>query len=147
MQQAMDKAKEKANEDPQLAQGKATDVNYADKMTTKVASKNVHINFATGSATIDQSSYALLNEIYSSAIAAEGLKVGVYGHTDNTGDPSKNITLSQARAESVKSYLIEKGLAANRIESQGFGDAQPIASNGTAAGKAQNRRVEIALGN
>jgi outer membrane protein OmpA-like peptidoglycan-associated protein len=71
----------------------------------------------------------------------------VYGHTDNTGDPNKNQQLSEARAESVKQYLIKKGLPTERIESKGFGDQQPIADNGTSVGKAKNRRVQIVLGN
>lgn len=132
---------------PELLEGKALKVDYSAAITTKVASKSEHINFATGSAIISPSSYSLLNEIASNAIASEGLKVGVYGHTDNTGDPTKNVTLSEARAASVAQYLIQHGLSSERIESKGFGDEKPIADNNTAAGKAQNRRVEIALGN
>jgi OmpA-OmpF porin, OOP family len=132
---------------PELLEGKALKVDYSGAITTKVASKAVHVNFATGSATISPSSFQMLNEIASDAIASEGLKVGVYGHTDNTGDESKNVVLSEARAASVAQYLIQHGLTSERIESKGYGDAQPIADNNTAAGKAQNRRVEIALGN
>lgn len=126
--------------------GKALVTQYADNITEKVASKNVQINFNTGSAEILPSSYGLLNQIFSEAVSSQGLKVGVYGHTDNTGDPAKNQTLSEARAESVKNWLLKKGLPAEQIESKGYGDQQPIADNETTAGKAKNRRVEIALG-
>ena len=132
---------------PELLEGKALTVQYSDKITTKVASKNVQINFETGSATISASSFALLDNIYTNAVSAEGLKVGVYGYTDNVGSPEKNQTLSEARAESVKQYLLSKGLSAERIESKGFGDQKPVADNKTAEGRSQNRRVEIALGN
>jgi len=131
---------------PELLSGKALEVQYASKMTQKVASKDVQINFETGSAMIDPSSYETLDQIYTGATAAEGLKVGIYGHTDNTGDPTKNQTLSEQRAESVKQYLMKKGLSENRLETKGYGDSQPIASNKTASGKAKNRRVQIVLG-
>jgi OmpA-OmpF porin, OOP family len=131
---------------PELLEGKALDVQYAPKITQTVASRNVQINFETGSAIISPSSYEIIDQIYTSAQAAEGLKIGVFGHTDNTGDPTKNQTLSENRAEAVKQYLIKKGLGENRLESKGFGDTQPLMSNKTINGKAQNRRVQIVLG-
>lgn len=132
---------------PELLEGKALTIDYANTITEKVASKTVQINFATGSAEISPSSFGLLNTIFSSAVASQGLKVGVYGYTDNTGNPDKNQALSEARAESVKNYLIHKGLDQNQIESKGYGQENPVADNNTVAGKAKNRRVEIALGN
>lgn len=132
---------------PELLEGKALKIDYSSPIENKVASKNVQINFETGSATIDPSSYALLDNLYSSAVASEGLKVGVYGHTDNTGNPDKNQQLSEARAQSVQQYFIKKGLPSERIEAKGLGDTKPMADNTTTAGKAKNRRVEIALGN
>jgi outer membrane protein OmpA-like peptidoglycan-associated protein len=131
---------------PELLEGKALEVQYASNITQTVASKNVQINFETGSATISSSSYETLDQIYTSAQAAEGLKVGIYGHTDNTGSADKNQVLSEQRAESVKQYLLKKGLDAARLESKGYGDTQPIGDNHTAAGKAKNRRVQIVLG-
>ena len=65
------------------------------------------------------------------------------GHTDNVGKPDKNMDLSNRRAASVKNYFISKGINADRLNSQGFGDTKPIADNKTSAGRAQNRRVEI----
>ena len=71
--------------------------------------------------------------------------VNVLGFTDSTGSQDLNMRLSQQRAESVASALITQGVAANRIRTTGMGPANPIASNSTAEGKAQNRRVEITL--
>jgi outer membrane protein OmpA-like peptidoglycan-associated protein len=88
----------------------------------------------------------VLDDILKSSVVAEGLKVGIYGHTDNTGNDAANQQLSEARAASVKAYLIAKGLVESRLESKGFGSAQPIADNNSTTGKAQNRRVQIVLG-
>jgi outer membrane protein OmpA-like peptidoglycan-associated protein len=119
---------------------------YSAAITSEVSSKSYQIQFETGSAVIRAESYRLLDEILQSAVVAEGLKVGVYGHTDNTGSAQTNQVLSESRAESVKRYLLSKGLAENRIESKGFGPAKPVADNTTAAGRAKNRRVQIVLG-
>ncbi|MBL4678040.1 MAG: OmpA family protein, partial [Mucilaginibacter sp.] len=67
------------------------------------------------------------------------------GHTDNTGSKDLNMRLSKDRAEAIKTYLVEKGANASRIEATGYGQLQPIASNKTAAGRQQNRRVEFTL--
>lgn len=130
----------------ELMEGKALTVSYSNEITNEVSSKSYQIQFETGSAVIKQASYKLLDEILQSAVVAEGLKVGIYGHTDNVGNDGSNQKLSEERANAVKSYLLSKGLPAQRIESKGFGSANPIADNNTAAGKAQNRRVQIVLG-
>jgi len=131
---------------PELLQGKAIETKYAEQITDAVSSKSYHIEFETGSAAIKPSSYQLLDEIFESAVVAEGLKVGVYGHTDNKGSDDVNIPLSQKRAEAVKAYLLRKGLKENRIEAQGYGSQKPIADNSNEAGRSKNRRVEIVLG-
>lgn len=130
----------------ELMEGKALQVSYSNEITSEVSSKSYQIQFETGSAVIKPDSYKLLDEILQSSVVAEGLKVGVYGHTDNTGNADANQKLSEDRANSVKSYLISKGLVAERIESKGFGPAKPIGNNATATGRAQNRRVQIVLG-
>ncbi|MNC32236.1 putative lipoprotein YiaD precursor [compost metagenome] len=71
--------------------------------------------------------------------------VNVVGYTDSTGSQELNMKLSQQRADGVGSALITQGVAANRVRTTGAGPANPIASNSTAEGKAQNRRVEITL--
>lgn len=130
----------------ELMEGKALTVAYSKEITNEVSSKSYQIQFETGSAVIKPESYKLLDEILQSSVVAEGLKVGVYGHTDNVGNAQSNQKLSDDRANSVKSYLLSKGLTAERIESKGFGADKPIADNTTVAGRAKNRRVQIALG-
>ncbi|MGC4103558.1 OmpA family protein [Ferruginibacter sp.] len=131
---------------PDLMQGKAIETKYADQITAAVSSKSYSIEFETGSANIKPGSYKMLDEIFESAVVAEGLKIGVYGHTDNSGSDVTNIPLSEKRANAVKNYLQKKGLQVNRIEAKGFGSVKPIADNSTEAGKSKNRRVEIVLG-
>jgi outer membrane protein OmpA-like peptidoglycan-associated protein len=131
---------------PELMEGKAIETKYADEITSEVSSKSYSIQFQTGSANIKPESYKMLDEIFESAVVAEGLKLGVYGYTDNSGSDVVNIPLSEKRATAVKAYLIQKGLTDNRIEAKGFGATKPIADNSTEIGRSQNRRVEIVLG-
>ena len=132
---------------PELLEGKALETDYSDDITSTVSSKDVHINFEFGSANISQSSISTLNEIYSSAVTAEGLKIGVFGHTDDVGNPESNLNLSERRAQAVKDFLTRKGIPTQRIEVRGYGEDRPIAPNTTEAGRAANRRVQITLGN
>ena len=131
---------------PELLQGKAIETNYAAEITSEISSKSYSIEFETGSANIRPSSYKLLDEIFESAVVAEGLKIGVYGHTDNVGNDAINTPLSEQRADAVRGYLLKKGLKENRMEAKGFGSTKPVADNSTEAGRAKNRRVEIVLG-
>jgi OOP family OmpA-OmpF porin len=71
--------------------------------------------------------------------------VTIVGHTDSTGPADYNMGLSQRRAETVRSYLVGKGIAADKITAKGMGETQPAASNATREGRAQNRRVEIII--
>lgn len=71
--------------------------------------------------------------------------ISIYGYTDNTGREEYNLSLSKQRAASVKQYLVQQGVAANRMTTDGLGIADPIASNDTEAGRAKNRRVEFAI--
>ena len=131
---------------PELLQGEAAKVEYSSNITNAVSSKNYSISFETGSDVIKPDSYKMLDEIFSSSVIAENLKLGIYGHTDNVGNESANNTLSERRANAVKAYLLKKGVTEAQIEAKGFGSSKPIAENTTAAGKAKNRRVEIVLG-
>ena len=121
-------------------------VTYSNEITNKVSSKSYQIQFETGSSVIKPESYAQLDEILKSAVVAEGLKLGVYGHTDNQGTDLINNKLSEDRANAVKSYLVSKGISVSRIEAKGFGSSKPVGNNNTADGRAQNRRVQIVLG-
>jgi OOP family OmpA-OmpF porin len=131
---------------PELLEGKAIETNYASQITETVSSKSYSIEFETGSAVIKSSSFKMLDEIFESAVVAEGLKLGVYGHTDNVGTDETNQPLSERRADAVKAYLMKKGLTDNRIESKGYGSEKPIADNSSETGRRRNRRVEIVLG-
>jgi OmpA-OmpF porin, OOP family len=131
---------------PELMEGKAIESKYASEITSEVSKKSYSIEFQTGSAILKPSSYKLLDEIFESAVVAEGLKLGVYGHTDNVGSDVTNVPLSDQRALAVKQYLLKKGLKPERIESKGYGSSKPVADNNTEAGKSKNRRVEIVLG-
>jgi len=131
---------------PELMQGKAIETKYAEEITSEVSSRSYSIEFETGSANIKAASYKMLNDIFESAVVAEGLKIGVYGHTDNIGSDAVNVPLSEQRADAVKTYLAQKGLKENRIEAKGFGATKPIADNSTGVGRSKNRRVEIVLG-
>lgn len=71
--------------------------------------------------------------------------INIYGHTDNVGKDDYNQKLSERRANSVKAYLTSKGIGASRLNAMGMGEASPVATNDTAAGRAQNRRVEFAI--
>jgi outer membrane protein OmpA-like peptidoglycan-associated protein len=74
-----------------------------------------------------------------------GLKLEVEGHTDNVGQDDYNQQLSEKRGEAVRAYLVGQGMAQSSVSSKGLGESQPVASNETAAGRQQNRRVEIVI--
>jgi OOP family OmpA-OmpF porin len=131
---------------PELLEGKAIETQYASEITSEVSSRSYHIEFETGSAVIRPESYKMLDEIFESAVVAEGLKLGIYGHTDNSGSDEVNLPLSEKRAGAVKDYMLSKGLALTRIETKGYGAAKPVADNSTVEGRSRNRRVEIVLG-
>lgn len=119
-------------------------VDYSTTKTSVMASGDFQIKFATGSANIQSSSNSDLNSIYNLLIQAEGTKVRVIGHTDNTGSDAVNTPLSKKRANSVVDYLISRGISRDRIqEVDGKGSSTPVANNNTASGRAQNRRVQV----
>ena len=89
--------------------------------------------------------YGTLNQVAQTLAAYPQTLIDVYGHTDPSGGDAINIPLSRNRAESVASYLSQQGVNRARIATQGFGSSQPIADNGTEAGRSQNRRVEIRI--
>ena len=71
--------------------------------------------------------------------------IEVAGHTDNTGDPAANLSLSQARAASVVKYLTDRGISEGRLKARGYGDTKPLAPNDTEENKAKNRRTEFTI--
>jgi len=103
----------------------------------------LYINFDTASAKIKPDSNATIEEIVEMLNADKTLNISIEGHTDSTGDPAGNQRLSEMRAKSVMSALIEKGIKASRLTSKGFGRTKPVADNKTEEGRAKNRRVEL----
>lgn len=101
------------------------------------------VEFKTGSAELTFESYAILNGIVDQLKDYPEVRIEIRGYTDNIGKRSKNMRLSQKRAQSVKQYLINKGVAGSRLVAIGFGPDNPIASNRNAAGRRQNRRIEF----
>lgn len=102
------------------------------------------INFAVSSATILPNSYDELDKIIK-IIMKKKVRVRIEGHTDVQGTASFNQTLSMKRAESIKKYLVQKGIEANNLEIAGYGSSKPVASNITPAGRSLNRRVEFII--
>ena len=86
-----------------------------------------------------------LNDVASTLVQYESTYIDVYGHTDSTGSDAYNQTLSERRAQSVSSYLSSQGVQSARLATRGYGESQPVASNTTEDGRAQNRRVEIRI--
>ena len=101
------------------------------------------ITFATGSAALNSSSTTTLASVADVLAKYTDTTIQVIGHTDSTGSDAINEPLSRNRAAAVANFLSNRGVAANRISVAGMGSRQPIASNTTTDGKAQNRRVEI----
>lgn len=102
--------------------------------------------FATGRAVILPESFALLGEVAAALEAhPEITRLEVAGHTDDVGEDPRNLTLSQARARSVMDWLVDHGVAAARLSARGYGETRPIVDNGTARGRAMNRRVEFVI--
>ena len=103
------------------------------------------ILFQTGKASFEKQTFAVLQSITAILKEYPESKFLLEGHTDSDGKDEANLKLSKERAAAVKNYLVENGIAASRLTSEGFGETRPVASNKTKAGKAENRRVEVKL--
>jgi outer membrane protein OmpA-like peptidoglycan-associated protein len=101
------------------------------------------IQFAPRSAVVSAKSHSLLDQLASAAKLCPGATIEVAGYTDNAGKPELNQKLSERRAKAVVAYLVKNGVAAESLISTGYGEANPIADNATAAGRAKNRRTEF----
>jgi outer membrane protein OmpA-like peptidoglycan-associated protein len=102
------------------------------------------INFDTNSDVIRDESKPTIDKMAAMLKAKPDWKLMIEGHTDSSGGDAQNLPLSQRRADSVKAYLVNAGIAGGRLTAKGFGASQPLAGNETATGRAQNRRVELA---
>src|SRR5690606_10989710 len=114
----------------------------ADKKGVDAAIKNLELE--TGKSTIRSTSYAQLDRV-AAILIEKNFSLKLAGHTDNTGALQTNLPLSQDRPEAAKAYLLSKAPNATRIEATCHGPNPPIASNSTAEGRQQNRRVEFTL--
>ena len=101
--------------------------------------------FDTGMSTLKPGAREKLAKISGIVLAHPGLKLEVEGHTDSVGGDEYNQRLSESRANSVREYLIKESVNPNTITAHGFGKARPVATNDTAVGRQQNRRVELVV--
>jgi OOP family OmpA-OmpF porin len=101
------------------------------------------IRFVSGRATIDPDSAGLLDRLIETALRCPTVNIEIAGHTDTDGEDAFNQALSEKRAQAVADYLVKAGLPANRFTATGYGSTQPVATNDTDEGKAQNRRIEF----
>jgi len=101
------------------------------------------VNFDFNKADIRPDARPVLDEAIRTLKEAGDVRVSVEGHTDSVGSNSYNEGLSVRRAKSVAAYLARGGISADRLEISGYGETRPVASNDTADGRAQNRRVEL----
>ena len=135
------------NEFPKLEEDKSSE----SKESIAAVQKSIdqlnlnNIAFVHGSATLSEKANSTLDEIVRSLQQHADIKLRVEGHTDNTGDANYNLDLSGKRAQSVVDYLIAHGIDARRLEANGYGDRQPIATNETKEGRSKNRRIEFKL--
>src|SRR5437867_5774736 len=102
------------------------------------------VTFDSNKATLTPESLKILDDVAASLLSYPGVRIEVKGYTDSTGGPTRNQKLSESRANAVRDYLISKGVPAERIAARGYGQSNPIATNATPEGRAQNRRVELA---
>ncbi|MDQ8730303.1 OmpA family protein [Bradyrhizobium sp. LHD-71] len=102
-----------------------------------------HIRFVSGQADIDNDSRGLMDRLVEIALRCPTSNLEIVGHTDSDGDEATNMRLSERRAQAVLDYMLRAGLPADRLHAVGYGQTQPVASNDTAEGKAQNRRIEF----
>ncbi len=107
------------------------------------AQGKVIIGFSYNSNELPQESYDLLDQIAEYLLANPGIAIQVKGYTDSVGNTSYNVSVSQFRANSIKSYLVGKGVDSQQLTAIGLGPKDPIASNDTPEGRERNRRVEI----
>ncbi len=122
----------------------ADKADYTKEASEVMASGEWKINFNSGSAAIKGNSNSDLEKIYNLLIQAENSKVTIVGHTDNVGNGDLNLQLSKSRAQAIVNYLKQKGIPVSRFQLvDGKGADDPIATNATESGKAQNRRVVI----
>lgn len=128
--------------------GTATKIDYSENKGEAFASRSWKIEFETGSAQITPAGEVELEKLFDAVNIAENARVDIIGHTDDVGDATQNLTLSEKRAKAVKTWLLNRSansFPAERFSIEGKGEMEPVAQNTTPAGRQQNRRVQITL--
>lgn len=124
---------------------KVTPAPVVEKVEVKVEKVNLHINFETDSAKIDKASVPRVEKFSTFLKKAPSYKAEIIGHTDSTASDAYNDKLSNNRANAVKDMIIQNGVAADRVSAVGKGEKEPVATNKTKEGRAENRRIEAQL--
>ncbi len=119
------------------------DVTISFEPAKVIVLENVEYDF--NKATIRSTSYNTLNDLYEAMLIKPNLVIEIGGHTDNVGDDKINQQLSQRRADAVKQYLVKKGIKPERIQTKGYGESMPIATNDSDKGRQKNRRTEVKI--
>ena len=111
----------------------------------KVTMKENMVNFGFDSSDLTSAAKANLDKLAQVLKNNMDTNINIYGHTDSKGTDAYNLSLSERRAAAVKSYLVAQGVSSSRMFTMGVGEKEPVASNDTDAGRAENRRVEFAI--
>ncbi|MEO6489762.1 MAG: OmpA family protein [Ferruginibacter sp.] len=102
-------------------------------------------NFETGKATLQPESFTVLDELVAYLVRKDDERIELGGHTDNVGTAANNMKLSEDRANTVRAYLLMKGIDPGRVTAKGYGFSQPISDNSSPEGRALNRRTEVKI--
>lgn len=116
-------------------------INFYDKEYSE--KYELAVFFDTDEHTLDLEDQAVLEDLYQKLKSKPLMQIEIAAHTDNVGSDSYNMALSQRRANSVRNYLLSRGIDESRVFSKGYGETEPKATNDTAEGRAKNRRVEV----
>lgn len=142
-------AQDKCPDEPETVNGFKDEDGCPDKKPEIVIEKSAApivlegVTFESGKATLAEESKSVLDKVVQTLVDYPEMTLEVGGYTDSAGSRKFNVNLSQQRADAVKAYLVEKGIAEERITSVGYGPDNPIAPNDTNEGKAKNRRIEF----
>jgi outer membrane protein OmpA-like peptidoglycan-associated protein len=126
-------------------EGRIVQGNHGIKLPEATGRTKLLVFFDPGKTELKRSSYPELDRVVRVMQADPNMEVEIAGYTDSEGDDSHNLELSRRRADAVKEYLLKKGIPENRIVTKGYGKENPIASNDTEDGRAENRRVEFVV--